>query len=521
MGVAGASIGLGCGGEAVDPSFGDDTGGGGAAAPAGTTTGVTTGAGGAGEGAAPSGEGGFAMATGAGGAASSGAGGAAGEPPTVTAVMSSAPPCPGRSTSYVALAAPAPTAWDWKLGGGAVPDTSNDAAPAVVFADAGSYQAAVSVSNDAGSSPPYAFSIDVPAPAVPSWQSHAPDTAGFIGSDCGATSVGGKPAVAYWDFANGDLKVALAKTASPAAPGDWVAYTLESANNPGWLCSAAELGGAMVIAHRENANGDLRFARALVAAPASPADWQTHAVDTEGDLGGRSAIVVLNGEPWVSYYDYTKKQVKVAHAATGTPSAQTDWAKHGVAVATGSMGQYFTSMTSLGGKLAVSFEDQGTLKVAIAKVGAPKAPQDWSVHVVDAGPGVGMQSSIAALDGRLAVAYRDNLAPALKLARALVAAPTAAADWNTQKVVSGLAVIPNLLAVDGRLALSYATGQDKPLMLARAVVREPAALSDWSVVTVDAVGGYDCAVAKGATLVLAYQGGMKDLMVAEIDGACW
>ena len=139
-------------------------------------------------------------------------------------------------------------------------------------------------------------------PEVASW-----DISIAIGSD-------GLPVISYCDDTNGDLKVA--KCGNLSCTKDNIIATVDSEGNVGWHTSIAiGTDGQPVISYWDWSNGDLKVAKCGNASCTSGNIITT--VDSEGSVGWYTSIAIgLDDRPVISYYDATNKDLKVVKCAT-------------------------------------------------------------------------------------------------------------------------------------------------------------------------------------------------------------
>ena len=136
------------------------------------------------------------------------------------------------------------------------------------------------------------------------------DTGGGVGRESSiAIGVDGLPVISYYDFSNGDLKVAHCgnTTCTSATFG-----TVDSAGNVGLFTSIAiGVDGLPVISYNDDTKKDLKVAHCNDVACTS-ATFVT--VDNIGDVGRDSSIAIGDdGLPVISYSDSTNLTLKVAH----------------------------------------------------------------------------------------------------------------------------------------------------------------------------------------------------------------
>ncbi|MBN2080922.1 hypothetical protein JW859_01820 [bacterium] len=319
------------------------------------------------------------------------------------------------------------------------------------------------------------------------WERHQVDLSGDVGLYCSVAAIDGKPAVSYYDNDNGRLKYACAITSQPAGQGDWRVHTVDFSASVGELTSLAVLDGKPVISYFDNANGNLKFARALLSEPMTGADWTIHVVDKDGWVGEHSSVAIQDGLPVISYFDYTNTRLLFARALSPEPQAAADWQIH--TVDDGDYTGRFTSTAIVDGRPAISYydDDATCLKYARSLLTLPVAATDWRVYTVDNAGDDGLYSSLIDLDGKPAIAYYDWSAKNVKFARALVADPTLPEQWLITKLDQDGTVCqyPSLALLDGKPLISYYGNTDLRCVIATTAA--PTA-DDWHLFSVDTQG---------------------------------
>src|SRR5207245_566311 len=125
-----------------------------------------------------------------------------------------------------------------------------------------------------------------------------------------AIGTDGLPVVSYYDFNIGHLKVAHCGNASCSAGN--ILTALDSGGNVGSFTSVAiGTDGPPVVSYFDFTNGDLKVAHCGNASCSSGNTLTT--LDTGGDVGEFTSIAVAtDGTPVVSYNDSTNADLKLA-----------------------------------------------------------------------------------------------------------------------------------------------------------------------------------------------------------------
>jgi hypothetical protein len=272
--------------------------------------------------------------------------------------------------------------------------------------------------------------------------------------------VDGRPAVAYYDYSNNDLKYVRAQDASGAS---WaVPRTLDSAGWVGWHASLAVVDGRPAVAYYDASNGALKYVRAQNAAGSS---WGAPlTVDSAGYVGRHASLTVVNGRPAVAYYDWNNGDLKYVRAAD---AAGATWGTPRTVDSAGDVGRH-ASLAVVDRRPAVAYLDEsnGDLKYVRAQDGLGVI---WGTPLtVDSAGDVGKYASLAVVDGHPAVAYYDHTNHDLKYVRAQ---DTTGATWGAPLTLDSaghVGVYASLAVVDGCPAVAYRDGTNGDLKYVRA-----------------------------------------------------
>jgi hypothetical protein len=248
-----------------------------------------------------------------------------------------------------------------------------------------------------------------------------------------------RPYISYYDATYGDLKYAVyvGTGGNCGADGRWSCVTLDSADYAGLYTSITlDANGRPAISYyayqdvnSTTTNGELRRAYK------SPIDaWVIEKIDGVKtgsnygeDVGLYTAIAYdALGTPYISYYDKTNGDLKLAEYKPGSGSncvGSANWTCitiDGKALAD-DVGQYSSLKIDGSGYRHISYYDftNGDLKYAVSKgVGGNCGPaMDWDCSAVDTNGNVGLFTSLALTQAGLpAISYYDLTKGDLKYA---------------------------------------------------------------------------------------------------------
>jgi len=216
--------------------------------------------------------------------------------------------------------------------------------------------------------------------------------------------VNGTPAIAYYDFATGDLRFIRATDASGTTWGTPV--IIDSINNLGGnSASLAVVNGNPAIAYQDTTNNDLRYVRAT---DASGTTWGVPlTLESAGDTGFGTSLKVINGFPAVSYGSSTAAVVKYIRA---TDTSGTAW---GAAVTVGSGYSDSTSMAVFTPPVGGSYPAISYFASADTDLKYVRATNTtgtlWGTPVtLDASGSTGQYPSMIAVGINPAISYYDS-----------------------------------------------------------------------------------------------------------------
>lgn len=232
-----------------------------------------------------------------------------------------------------------------------------------------------------------------------------------VGWHSSLADINGIPAISYYAPNAGELRYAWAGNAEGS---DWPAANVavvDGSGGPdmGRYSSLIELDGKPAIAYYNATNGDLRFAYLSGTEPTEPTDWTIVTIDSTDVVGQHASLAIIDGNPAIAYYDTTNKNLKFARASDATG---TTWPGGNIVTADGSSAKtgLFAALSVFGGRPAIAYQDETNhdLKFAWASDAQGSSWPSTNILTVDgAGTQVGSHASMASINGMPAIAYHE------------------------------------------------------------------------------------------------------------------
>ena len=280
--------------------------------------------------------------------------------------------------------------------------------------------------------------------------------------------------------------------------------------------------GLPVVSYYDSTNLDLKVAKCVDAACSGSATITT--VDSGGAVGQYTSIAIgTDGLPVVSYYDNSSGIVKVAKCvnAACTGSATITTVDSGAPV-----GQYTSIAIGTDGLPAVSYYDTANGSLKVAKCVDAACTGSATITTVDSLGEVGYFTSIAiGTDGLPVLSYYDNSSGIVKVAKCVNAACTGSATITTVDSSGFLAQYTSIaIGTDGLPVVSYYDSTNLDLKVAKCV--NAACTGSATITTVDsggAVGQYTSIAigTDGLPVVSYYDTANGNLKVAKcVNAAC-
>ena len=149
-----------------------------------------------------------------------------------------------------------------------------------------------------------------------SWSTRTVDSPGSVGLNTSLALRAGtnNPSISYYNTTPDDLKYAWSNDGGSTWPGGQI-KTVDSVGNVGMYTSLAlDPSGNPRISYYDATNKDLKFAWSNDGG----ATWTLRTVDSVGDVGMYTSLALdPSGNPHISYFDNTNKHLKYAWSADG------------------------------------------------------------------------------------------------------------------------------------------------------------------------------------------------------------
>jgi hypothetical protein len=186
------------------------------------------------------------------------------------------------------------------------------------------------------------------------------DTVGNVGQYTSLAVVNGNPAISYFDLTNFDLKYVRATDANGTAWGAPIG--VDTAGNVGEYTSLEVVNGSPAISYHDSSNGDLKYVRATNA---NGTAWGVPiGVDTAGNVGWQTSLEVVNGNPAITYHAASISDLKYVRA---TDASGTTW---GVSLSVDSspgVVGFYSSLIVVNGNPAISYQDVSNADLKYAR----------------------------------------------------------------------------------------------------------------------------------------------------------
>ncbi len=349
---------------------------------------------------------------------------------------------------------------------------------------------------------------------------------GQVGQDNSQAIVAGNPAIAYYDRTERYLKYVRALDAGGTVWGTPVVVAFSPFDGNGLYASMTVVDGKPAIAFHDSVNYDLKYVRASDALGTA---WDAPlTVDSEGYQGGYLSLAVVNGHAAISYVG-TGAVLRYVQA---TDAAGTAWGAPLTLDDTAQVG-YYTSLAVVNGNPAISYADHTHNDLRYIRATDANGTT-WSSPVTVASTGrVGDHTSMVVVSGNPAISYLDDTNDNLKFVRAMDpdglawAAPVSA---DTRFANGRVGRNTTMAIVNGNPAIGYFNETAYLLEYVRA---NDATGTTWGTPVILANAGYvdntaykfaSLAVADGLATISFYDvtnGALKYVRASDAGGTAW
>jgi hypothetical protein len=219
---------------------------------------------------------------------------------------------------------------------------------------------------------------------------------------------------------------------SPVAPTrefDWQVYRMNFPTSMATHPTLTSYKDKPILAFVDWDNTALMYARALVSRPGSPADWDTHAIDTDGVIADQPGLAVIFGLPAIAYngLDITQSnQIRYARALVAEPTGAADWQTH--VIAPGPI-QPLSLIEKQLRPVISTRNGAGQLSLAVSSQPQPTGFGDWASIPVNSGSTL-TEPDICLVNDRVVLSSYDYTNPGVFFSTAKVVIPSGASDFD-------------------------------------------------------------------------------------------
>ncbi|OSZ79139.1 hypothetical protein CAP35_13060 [Chitinophagaceae bacterium IBVUCB1] len=282
------------------------------------------------------------------------------------------------------------------------------------------------------------------------WGSPTTVVSGATYSSHSLAVVNGNPAISY--VAGSNLTYVRASNTTGSSWGSAVTITTSSSSSTG--TSLVIVNGNPAIAYLNEVSSN--FSQGFVRASATDGStWNSAQTIDMGVADGQyNSITLVNGNPAMSYYNYTSRDLMYNRATTADGST---WGTPVTVAATGDVGTY-TSLAVVNGNPAIVYFDSGNDYLYYVRASNANGTAWGTPVLVASGTLTGWgNNKLLVVNGNPAIVYHDGTAKEVKYIRATDAN---GATWGTPvSLISQSYGTADMAIVDGNPAvLSDASG---------------------------------------------------------------
>ncbi len=245
--------------------------------------------------------------------------------------------------------------------------------------------------------------------------------------------------------------------------------------------------GNPVVSYFDRTNRDLKVAKCATPTCTGPA--AITAVDTVDDVGRYTSLAIgTDGNPVVSYYDNTNGDLKVAKCANPACTGAATLAAVDNVVPFGFVGLYTSVAIGTDGNPVISYYDSTNGDLKVAKCANPSCTGTATLTAVDTADTVGEFTSLAiGPDGNPVISYRDTTNGDLKVAKCANPACTGAGTITAVDTAGSVGQSTSLaIGPDGNPVISYYDSTNLDLKVAKCA--NPTCTGAATITAVDTAG---------------------------------
>ncbi len=244
-------------------------------------------------------------------------------------------------------------------------------------------------------------------------------------------------------------------------------------------------------------------------------------IDVTGTVGLHTSLQIVNGNPAISYYDYTNGNLKYVRATDASGNA---WGAPVTVDITNDVGQY-TSLQVVNGNPAISYYDQTNLDLKYVRASDVSGTTCGTPLSVDVTGSVGTYTCLRIVNGNPAIAYAAITGNDLKFVRATDASGTAWGAAISVDATGSVGTFCSMQIVNGNPAISYWDITNGAVKYKRATNVSGTAWGAAISVDAGSVGqGTSLQIVNGNPAISYYDIGNGDLKYARatnVSGSAW
>lgn len=346
------------------------------------------------------------------------------------------------------------------------------------------------------------------------WTMHTITDSVAVGFNIDMFVQNGQPMIAYGlNSLNGGVGFARASVPLPTDPGLWHVMSVDTGaagEQLGYALVAASIGGKPAIAYFDGVNHRIRYARATTATPSSFEDWFIHrACSDTYTAQSQLGLVEYDGTPRLAYI-MPLGRVGLAVSDTAEPVIGS-WDYYPV-TETDTHGAW-PALTTINDRLVLFMNLDGVANIAYALNSAPTGPADWAITSVDHAFDTGTVSAIArqqiGADLRPVVTYVHGPSyGSMLIARPEITEPASYDDWIRIGLGGQHVTSADMVVADNLAYVIYFDQHDGSIYTRQSTVAEFESYDDFTLpISMEGSGisgAQVCAAVVGTTPVIAY-----------------